>query len=192
MRPSLAVLLVAGVAVCVACGTPPDKEMNQARGAIESAKAAGAPTYATDEYNAAVAALKRSEDAVGQRDYRQALNAALDSRERAQVAAREASDQKALARSQAERDLHDVQTLIDDAAARAKAAETARPKRRAPLPERTAIGAAEVSVQKARAAFGQQDYLGARDAIKGVSDQLRAAIRQIEQAAAPPPPKRRR
>jgi hypothetical protein len=192
MRPFPAVLLLAGLVACAACGTPPDKEMNQARGAIQAARAAGAATYAADEYNAAVTALKRSEDAVGQRDYRQALNSALDSRERAQNAARQAGDQKAVARSQAERELHDLQTVLSEAAAKAKTAESARPKRRGPLPERKAIAAAEASVQEARAAIGKQDYAGAREAMKGVSEELRAAIRQIGQASAPAAPKRRR
>jgi len=192
MRLSAAVLLAAALALCVACGTPPDKEMNQARGAIEAAKAAGADTYARDEYEAAVNALKRSEDAVAQRDYRQALSSALDSRERAQNAARQAGDQKALARSQAERELHDLQTVLDQALARAKAAETARARRRKPVPERQAIAAAEASLQEARTAIAQQQYARARDVMKGVGEGLRAAIRQIEQAAQAAAPKRRR
>ena len=191
MRLLPAVLLAASLALCVACGNPPDKEMNQARGALQAAKAAGAEMYAHDEYEAAVSALRRSEDAVAQRDYRQALNSALDSRERAQNAARQAGDQKALARSQAERELHELETLLDEASARLKAVEAARGRRRKPLPERQAIAAAEASVQKARTAIGQQDYAGAREAMKGAGDRLRVAIRQIEQANQAAPAKRR-
>ncbi|PYQ93511.1 MAG: hypothetical protein DMF96_29615 [Acidobacteria bacterium] len=36
-----------------ACGNPPDKEMQQAQGAIDAARAAGADQYARDEFAAA-------------------------------------------------------------------------------------------------------------------------------------------
>ncbi len=192
MRLVAACVLLACALVCSACISPPDKEMNQARGAIEAARAAGAEQYAPEAYRAAVAALKRSEDAVQQRDYRQALNSALDSREQAENAAREAANQKAVVRSQAERELHDLQPIIDQAQGRLKAAEASRTRRRAVQGDRKTIQDAEASVQKARAAMTREDYLGARDAIRGVSDQLQAAIRHIEQTAETPAARRRR
>ena len=97
MTLRLSACLLAAVLV-TACGDPPNKEMDQAQGAIDAARAAGADHYAATEYTAATDALKRSQDAVGQRDYRQALNEALDSREHAQNAAREAADTKAQVR----------------------------------------------------------------------------------------------
>ena len=72
----------------MACGgEPPDKEMQQAQGAIDAARAAGADQYAHEEFAAAQEALTHANEAVEQRDYRLALNHALDSRERAQNAA---------------------------------------------------------------------------------------------------------
>ena len=166
--------------------------MNQARGAIQAARAAGADQYASDEYNTAVASLKQSEDAVQQRDYRQALNHALNSREEAENAARAAANQKAAVRSQAERDLHDLQPLLDEAHARLKA-DTPRSRRnRAVQSERAAVDAADASVQKARTAMAREDYLGARDAIRGVADQLRATIHQMDAATQAPAARRRR
>ena len=53
---------------------PPDKEMQQAQSAIESARVAGAGEYAHDELAAAEQALKNAHDAVDQRDYRLALD----------------------------------------------------------------------------------------------------------------------
>lgn len=166
--------------------------MNQARGAIDTARAAGADRYAPDEYKAAVASLKRSEEAVTQRDYRQALNAALDSREEAENAARTAADQKAVVRSQAEKELRDVQAALDAARARLKAAETSRARRRALQPARSTVDAGDASVQKARTAMSEQDYLAAREAIRGVTDKLRAAIGEIAQISEPQAAKRRR
>ncbi len=193
MRSRLAVALLACALALAGCANPPDKEMNQARGAIESARAAGADQYAPEEYSAAVTSLKRSEDSVAQRDYRQALNYALESREQAQNAARVAADQKASVRSQAERELHDLQPILDEAHARLRTVESPRAKRPRDLQaERGAIESADAAVQKARTALAKQDYLGARDAVRGVGDQLRAAIRDIDAAAASAGSKRRK
>src|SRR5207244_476996 len=104
-----------------ACGAdPPDKEMGQAQGAIDAARAAGADEYAHSEYTAATEALKQAQQAVVDRDYRLALNHALDSRERAQNAAKEAADQKAIARSDADRALRDTIAALDEARSRIK------------------------------------------------------------------------
>jgi flagellar hook-basal body complex protein FliE len=166
--------------------------MNQARGAIEAARAAGADLYAPDEYKAAVAALKRSEDAVDERDYRQALGYALDSREQAQNAARNAANQKAAVRSQAERELHDLQTALGRARNRLKAAEGPRARRRGLQAAGLTLDSVAAAVQKARAATDRQDYLAAREAMQGVDNQLQAAIGQIVQSMEAPAPRRRR
>src|SRR4029453_5138209 len=66
-RASLACLLVV---LATACTSPPNKEMDQAQGAIDAARAAGADRYATTEFTAATTALKNATDAVSQGDYR--------------------------------------------------------------------------------------------------------------------------
>ena len=152
--------------------------MNQARAAIEAARAAGADAYAPEEYKSAVAALKHSEDSVEQRDYRQALAYALDSREQAQAAVRTAASEKAAARSQSEAELRDLQGP--------------RARRRILQTQQRTVDTADAAVQKARAAMARQDYLGARDAMRGVRDQLQAVIRQIVPFTEPSAPKHRR
>src|SRR3954469_20869079 len=88
------------------CGDdPPDKEMQQAQSAIDNARSAGADRYAHDEFVAAEQALKNAHSAVDQRDYRLALTIALDSRERAQTAAKEAADKKQAVKADAAREL---------------------------------------------------------------------------------------
>ena len=49
----------------MACATPPTREMDQAQGAIDAARAAGADRYATEQYEAAVKALQSAHEAVG-------------------------------------------------------------------------------------------------------------------------------
>jgi hypothetical protein len=191
-RPRIVCLLPAVLATLLsACANPPDKEMNQARGAIAAARAAGAEQYAADEYQAAVAALDRASQAVEQRDYRQALSAALDSQERAQNAAKEAANQKAIVRSEAERNLAEAYAMVGKAHERLKAAAAARPRRHSFAAARASITAAERAVQEARAALGRGDYLAARKTIAGVAESLRSAIRQIDETIAAPAPRRR-
>src|SRR5581483_6903422 len=98
-----------------ACGSPPDKEMQQAQGAIDAARAAGADQYAHDEFVAAEDSLKHAREAVADRDYRLALTHALDSRERAEEAAKQAADHKASARVDADHALTATSAALGEA-----------------------------------------------------------------------------
>ena len=162
-----------------ACADPPNKEMDQAQGAIDAARAAGADRYASGEYTAATDALKRSQDAVTQRDYRQALNEALDSREHAQNSAREAADTKAQVRGEVERDMAQIAALIAEANTRMAAATRARVPRRILDGPRQELAAVDESVQKAGAAMRADDYLAARTALQGVKEKIQQAMRAL-------------
>jgi chromosome segregation ATPase len=185
-RRCAAILVLALACLLAACGEPPEKEMNQARGAIAAARAAGAEQYAGDEYQAAVAALQKSEDAVTQRDYRQALSYALDSRERAENAAHQAADQKAQARSEAERGIRDLQAAITDLAAHLKIAESARPRRRDLAEVRRTMDNATAVLDNTRAMLAREDYGGARTQITAAIEQVRAEIARIDAGTATP------
>ena len=100
------------VLVAISCAEPPHKEMDQAQGAIDAARAAGAEQYAAAEFTAATKALTQSNEAVTARDYRLALNYALESREQAQNAARTAADTRAKLRGDAERSIAEAKSLI--------------------------------------------------------------------------------
>jgi hypothetical protein len=170
----LAATLVAG------CADPPNKEMDQAQGAIDAARAAGADKYAATEFTAATDALKRAQDAVGQRDYRQALQEALDSREHAQNAAREAADSKAQVRAEVERDMAQIAALIAQANSRLAAASRARVPRRTIDASRKTLAAVDDSVQKAGAAMKGDDYLAAKADLQGVREQITQVIAALE------------
>jgi hypothetical protein len=188
----LFVSLAFGAALmAAACGDPPDKEMQQAQGAIDAARAAGADQYARDEFTAAQEALKRSHEAVEQRDYRQALNAALDARERAQTAAKQAADGKATARADADKALAEASAALADANARLRTAEAGRTSARALSAARRAIAGDNTAVQEARTAFQKGDYLGARDKAKAATARLHASTRDLE-TAVPTTGRRRR
>jgi len=176
--------LVCAVAVTtLACGDPPDRELQQAQTAIDSARAAGASQYAREEFAAAEDALKRAHDAVDQRDYRLALNNALDARERAQNASKETSDRKIAARTDAERDLLDAMSTMNEANARLRAAEPPRTPARALAAARRAVSDSDGVLQKARAAFDAGDYPAVIELTRPVLQKLQAAMHDLEPAA---------
>ena len=183
--------LVAASLLAIACGAPPDKELQQAQGAIEAARAAGADQYAHDEFVAAEDALKHAREAVDERDYRLALNHALDSLEHAQNAAREAADRKATARSDADRAIADATAALNRVRATLKTAETARVPARTSAEARRVITDSDGRLQKARAAFGRGDYLGAAAAVTGATPRLLATARDLDAAAAAAAKRRR-
>lgn len=156
--------------------------MDQAQGAIDAARAAGADRYATTHYEAAVTALKNANDAVAARDYRLALNHALDSRDRAQVAAKEAASQQVTLRSGAERRLAQLTAMLDQARQRLTAAEAARVPRRALAAPRTAIAEAEASLQKAGTGIQQGEYKTSQERLSESATKLQSAMAEIETA----------
>jgi Domain of unknown function (DUF4398) len=167
-----------------ACGDPPDKEIQQAQGAIDAARAAGADQYARDELAAAEKALKDANDAVTDRDYRLALNHALDAREHAQTAAKQAGDGKAAARADADRVLRDATQALNEARARLKAAEAARVSPRTLNDARRLIADGEQTLQKAGTALSAGNYADVADIMAGTTTRLLATARDLEAAAA--------
>jgi hypothetical protein len=186
-RSSLAGLaaLLCSFSLSTGCATPPTREMDQAQGSIDAARAAGADRYAVEQYTAAVKALQNAQNAVGQRDYRLALNYALDSRDGAQKAAKEAASQQAILRSAAERRLGQVTASLDQARQRLKAAESARVARRALAAPRVAIADAEVSLQKAGTSVQEGDYALSQDQLAEAAKKLQTAMAEIDTALKP-------
>lgn len=179
--------------VVSSCAEPPHKEMDQAQGAIDAARAAGAERYAASEYSAATTALNNANDAVTARDYRLALNHALESREHAQNAAREAANTKAQVRADVERTMADIAALLARANTRLAAARRGRrvPARALRQPEED-IAAANADVQKAGEAIKADDYLTARSVLEGVKPRIEKALATLDAALAPPSSRRRR
>jgi hypothetical protein len=168
-----------------ACAEPPHKEMDQAQGAIDAARAAGAEQYAVTEYGAATTALKNSNDAVAVRDYRLALNYALESREHAQNAAREAADTKAQVRGEVERTMAEIAALLAQANTRIAAAEQARVPQRLLREPAGEVAAVNLRVQEAGEAVMAGDYLAARTALEGVKERIDKTLAAIDAAQAP-------
>jgi hypothetical protein len=183
-RAAAVATFLASAMLAAGCGEPPSKEMHQAQGAIDAARAAGAERYAADEFRAAVEALKRAEEAVAQRDYRLALNYALDSRERAQNSAGQAASERAQARSLAERTLADVTTALAAAKAKLEAGAQAKLPARALAGSRGVVETTERQMQEAGTLLGQEDYVAAHKVLADRVAALTAASREIDAAIA--------
>jgi len=187
---SVAILVSSLIAGCG--DDPPTKELQQAQQAIDEARASGADRYSTDEFKAAEDAVKHAQAAVDARDYRQALNDALDARDRAQNAGKDAADKKAKAKIDADRALHDAALAIVDARAKLRTAETAhRVPTRTLVPVRRDITDAETHVQEARTAFDGGDYLSAIKVLDTAMQRLNESLKVL-QGTAPPAAARRR
>jgi HAMP domain-containing protein len=180
------------VILSASCAEPPDKEINQAQGAIDAARAAGADRFAATEFAAATDALKRSEDAVAAGDYRLALNHAIDSRERAQSAAKMAVEGRADARGQAERAIAEVATLISRAQAQLKDPDIVRLNGRTLRAPRATVAAADKMLQEARSALAGENYAAVTKALNGTADDLQAALTEIDAVASPRSSRRKR
>lgn len=185
-------LAIAATLMLAACAAPPNKEMDQAQGAIDAARAAGAEQYASQELAAAVNALNQSREAVAQRDYRSALSFALDSRERAQDAAKQASDQRAALGGQTERSLTTVRALLDRGVQRLTVAESARVPRATITRARAELASARTAVQKAGAAADRGEYQTAQRELDGIRRRVTATIQEIDKAIAARQPRSRR
>jgi hypothetical protein len=180
-----AALVLAAALLASACGDPPDREMQQAQGAIDAARAAGAELYATEEFKAAQEALERANDAVEIGDYRLALNHALDSRERAQNAAKMSADGMAAARVEADHALTNLDAALSAAEAALKQAEARRAPARALTELRRAIDESRGALQEARASLEKGDYGAVSKSARAAGDALDAAVKEVEPASAP-------
>jgi hypothetical protein len=184
LRRRLAPLVWSVMTLTLACAEPPTREMNQAQGAIDTARAAGAAEYARDEFAAAETALARSRQAADERDFRQALNHALDARDRAQTAARQAADEKARLRTEADRALRHAEVALEHSRTRLEDASDARVPAKVLASTRAAVTAAQGAFADAQAAFDKGDYIAVLAAVDQLQARVQATTSEIDAAIA--------
>ena len=161
-----------------ACSAPPQKERDQAEGAVTAAKAADAAVYAQTELQSAVTSLVEYDRAVAQGDYRLALSHAISARDAAYLAARVAGERKAAARSEAERLIVDFEGQVMVARSRLGGSP---PALSPPVAKRTrtTVNTAPKRLQEARSLLEKQDY-------KGVVALLQATVQTLRKDLATP------
>ena len=187
MRRSLpawpAAALLATTLFAAACASPPNKEMDQAQGAIDAARAAGAEKFAATEFTAATAALQRAQDAVAQRDYRLALSNAIESRGHAQNAARDAADARVRLRDEFRKTMGDLTVQLQAATARLKTTQTRMPRATAQELEQS-LTAIHDDLQEAGAALKTEDYASIQPVLQALRGRITDALAAIDRAGA--------
>lgn len=156
--------------------------MDQAQGAIDAARAAGADRYAAEPFTAAQRSLSLATEAVDQRDYRLALSHAIESREQAQTSARLAAETQARLRGEVERSKAEINALIAQATGRLTTAEKTRVSRRLLSESRQSLAAADGLLQKADAAVQAQDFSAAEAALSGAKERISQVITRLDAA----------
>jgi len=170
-------VLLCGAAL--GCAEPPTKEIDQAQAAVEVAVSAGAERFAADDLAGARTALLQARDAVSQRDYKQALNHAIDSRERAQTAGRHAAEASAALKRDTQAALAEVLALQAQAQRLIAAAPPGAARVRARR-ARSAQARLVVPVQEARAAVEAGDDAKAAAALPGLKSDLQRLVDELE------------
>jgi hypothetical protein len=173
--PKRSWLLVALLSVA-ACAEPPTRELNQAQGAIDAARAAGAAEFASTELSAAESALKRAHDAASQRDFRQALSLAIDAKERARDAARESAARMAQLKSDADLVIQSAEQALAQARARLRAPEFSRLPASRLARLKSELNLAQKAVQEARTAAERREYAKARAAAEAALARIKHAL----------------
>lgn len=187
MRRVCGRVAVLGVLCVIAgCSEPPKKEHDQAAASIAAARTAGAATYAADDLAAADATLKRYDEFVAERDYKQALSAALDARDRGLEAAKAATAKQTSLRADADLLLTTLETALAAVDVQLK---TTRPRAmaKAVAKLRQTRKATTLDMQEARSqlAAGQLTQAGKRlvdatAALKRDSDALDDAAKKMK------------
>jgi len=162
------------------CSEPPQKEIDQAQAAVDLARTGGAEIYAAEEYTAAAAGVQKAHAAVDQRDYRQALSYAIDARQRAQSALRQAAEGKGKAQRAAEITMAAASTQLNQLEARLTAAETAKAPAKELRAPRAMLADARKGLQEARTEIGAENYAKAGEILTTVRKNLDAALQGVE------------
>ena len=127
-----------------------------------------------------------------QRDYRLALGYTLDARERSHEAARATANQKAEARGDAERALISAETIVAAAEKRLDATQATRARAADIAPLRRAVAEANETLQKARTAVQEENFLEVPVILEGIEARLAEATEEVERRVALRTPRRRR
>ena len=176
-------LLCMGLAiVLLACARPPQKEMAEAKGAMDIAVAAGAETYAPEKLQEAREMLADAESKVKEKNYKQAKLLFIGARETAEQAEVAADKEKKRARKEAENLLNTLRMTLDSAKALIASAVTLKVPASKVAQFKAEYDSLDRSVAEVEKCVDSDDYKGALDwaqpAMNG-GNQLKRAIHTI-------------
>ena len=189
LRLSASAFLLTGL-LASGCAEPPNREMDQAQSAIDAAQTAGAERYAAIKYSAATEALENANAAVAIRDNRLALSYALESREQAQNAARDAADAKVRLRVDVDHTSAEITLLVAKGRAELAAAERAGVPRSRLEQQAADLEAAAIHLQEAGETVESGDYLGGHAALLGLRERVDHVLTAIDDTVSTVSPRR--
>ncbi|MBS13160.1 MAG: hypothetical protein CME19_16320 [Gemmatimonadetes bacterium] len=163
---------LAFVVAVVGCGSPPQVELDAAQAALDSARQAGADTYAADAYNRAKNTLADAKAKSEQGNYEEAKTAAVQAKDQADQAKSLAETTKTRLRDEAQAIVNRVSNAIGDARAavdgapRGKGADSDLDQLRADL------GQAEAALGDARGSLNNGSFNSALEQAKSAESKL--------------------
>lgn len=166
------------------CSEPPTAEHDQAIASLTAARTAGAATYAAEELAAAQEALKRYDELVAQRDYKQALNAALNARDRGFEAAKASAAKQQTLKDDAAKLIATIDLDLKAAEAALSTAPRSAAKRADKL--RQTRKSTTAAVQEARTLLGNGELTKAGKRLADASAALKRDIAAMQPAPAKP------
>ena len=161
------------------CSEPPQKELDEARSAIEAAQAAGAETYAAEEFAGATAALQKARASVDERDYRQALSYAIDARQRAIEASRLVPEARAHVLAAADAELKKTSDSVAHLESLLRAAHDAGASAQELRPSQETLHAAQEALQETRTRLEARKYAEALTRLRGVRENVDATANDV-------------
>ena len=185
----VAVLAVALVTV-LACGKPPQEDIDTAKAALDDAKNSQADKWAAAEYQAAESSMSAAQaelDAQAQKWFKSYDKA----KELLSTAKADAEKSKQAAVTNKETAMNEATTAISDATAALEAAKTAlagAPKGKDTKADlalfQQDLDGLATTLQEAQAAMTSEDYTTARDKANSIKEKATSISDQIAQAAA--------
>jgi hypothetical protein len=185
----MAVLVMALVTV-VACGKPPQQEIDAAKAALDAAKSAQADKWASTDYQTAESSLSAAQaevDAQAQKwfkNYDKAKELMNTAKADAEKAAAAAVSNKETAKNEATTAIADATTALEAA----KTALTGAPKGKDTKADlelfKQDLEGLAATLTEAQTAMGTEDYMGAKDKANSIKEKATSISDQIAQAAA--------
>ena len=115
-------LVAAMSLLAFACASPPEAEKKAADAAVSAAQSAGAEKYAPSEFSAMTAAVKKAESEMSNKAYKEAKASYESAKDLADRAAKAAESGKAAAKTEAEKQLADLESRWKELQGQAEAA----------------------------------------------------------------------
>jgi colicin import membrane protein len=183
-------VLLMALAMVVACGKPPQEDMDSAKAVLEEARTAQADKYASAEFQAAEGSMNDAQaemDAQSQKwikNYDKTKELLAKAKQDAETAKSAAATNKEAAKQAATTAIADATTSLDAAKAALKGAPVGKDTKADLALFSQDLDGLATTLTEAQTAMGSEDYNGAKDKASSVKEKADSIKQQIDEAAA--------